>query len=122
MGLKITRSQRNSAARPPASPSVSANTSSVWSARDLAPLELSDTAKPTFVERVAPDESGHLGTEQISQLFDRLWTAAGDRTRVIAQLDMADVKTTDPRFASELEFFRRQLQRRSGFVRVVNFA
>ncbi len=121
MGLKITRSQRNTAARPPAQPSVSTNTSSIWSARDLCPLELLETEEPTFVERVAPDENGHLGPEQISQLFDRLWTRARDQKRVIAQLDMADVKTTDPRFAGELEFIRRQLQRQSGFVRVVNF-
>ena len=121
MGLKITRLQRDQATRLPAPPSVSTNTSSIWSARDLAPLELSGTVEPTFVERVCPDASGHLGSEQISQLFDKLWKLAGDRTRVIAQLDLADVRTIDPRFEGELEFFRRQLQQRSGIVRVINF-
>ena len=121
MGLKITRLQRDQATRLPAPPSVSTNTSSIWSARDLCPLELLGNAEPTFLERVSPDASGHLGAEQISQLFDRLWTLAGDRRRVIAQLDMTDVKTTDPRFTGELGFFRRQLQRQGGSVRVINF-
>ena len=121
MGLKITRLQGENPVRPPAQQSVSTNTSSLWSARDLCPVELSGTVEPNLVERVSPDANGHLGAEQITQLFDRLWKLAGDKQRVVAQLDMADVKTTDPRFEGEVDFFRGQLQRQSGFVGLVNF-
>jgi len=116
MGLKITR-YRKSVTGPPNS---SANASSIWSSRDLCPVEMTETSKPTFVEPVTPDTDGHLGVEQITQLFDRLWKMAGERSRVIAHLDMSQVKTTDNNFASELEFFRRQLQRRAGEVRLIN--
>ncbi len=36
MGLKITRLQRDQATRLPAPPSVSTNTSSIWSARSIS--------------------------------------------------------------------------------------
>lgn len=118
MGLKITRTRSDGDDRPAPTPSVSSNTSSIWSARDLCPVEMLGVDKPTFVEHVSPDENGHLGKEQISQLFDRLWALAANRSHVIAHLDMAQVKSSDAAFHSELEFYRRELQRRGGDVRV----
>ena len=116
MGLKITRSQ-NSKTRPVTESSA---TSSVWSARDLCPIDLKTLAKPNFVEYVAADANGHLGIDEVTQLFDRLWKISREKTRFVVELDMKDVRTTDSRFSSELEFYRRELPRRAGTVRVTN--
>ena len=82
---------------------------------DLAPL-----AKPNFVEYVATDANGHLGLDEVTQLFDRLWKIPRKKIGFVVELDMKDVRTTDSRFLSELEFYRRELQHRAGTVRVTN--
>lgn len=115
MGLKINRSER----RPPktsTTPSVSTNAN--WSARDYAPLE--DPPRPTLLEHVTADPQGHLSGEVVAHLFDQLWKAVQGQQGITVELDMADVKSRDDRFASELEFFRRQLQRQGGEVRLKN--
>ena len=116
MGLRITRSQKSLS-----SPITgSSATSSVWSARELCPMDLEKLGKACFVEIVMPDPNGHLGIDEVTQLFDRLWKISSKKTGFVVELDMKDVRTTDPRFSSELEFLRRELQRRAGTVRVAN--
>ena len=118
MSLKVTRTKRRNLSL--TSTEASVNSTSVWSARDLFPPDMQAVAKPTFVEHVSPDANGHLGADDIARLFDRLWTNARDRRGIIVELDMADVQSVENRFTRELAFFRRQLRRQRGEVRVTN--
>ena len=118
MGLRITRLERQPIKR---REETSRSISSVWSARDHCRLDMLSAPSATVVERVSADDQGHLSDADAKQLFDRLWTECRGQVGAIIELDMTAVKTADPRFRSELEFFRRQLQRQGGDVRMTNF-
>ena len=117
MGLRITRSQRQRI-KPVLGPTTSKN--SVWSARDLCPLDEETLGKPDVIEHVTPDSNGHMGVHDIARLFDRLWKVSRKKKAFVVELDMKDVRSVDARFSSELEFYRRELQRNAGTVRVTN--
>ena len=118
MGLRITRMQNKN---PHALYGSLASTSSVWSARDLCPLESLPIDKPTHVEKVLPDANRHLGPQAVADLFSRIWKVARNGSKGILELDMSEVQTTDARFERELGYFRRQQRNRAVVLRVTGW-
>lgn len=118
MGLRITRLERKSPQRPEGS---NLSISTVWSARDLCRPDMLSAPPATVLERVPVDGQAHLSAADTKRLFDRLWTELRGQVGAIVELDMTDVQTVDPRFYRELEFFRQQIQRQVGDIRVRNF-
>ncbi|MCA9211433.1 MAG: hypothetical protein KDB27_00075 [Planctomycetales bacterium] len=117
MSLRVTRSQRRNT-HPPVD--FASSRSSVWSARDLAPLDTETLFKPDVSERVVPNSNGHFGSRDVTEFFDRLWKMFPRKTGLVVELDICDVKTVGVAFARELEFYRRELQRCAGTVRIIN--
>lgn len=118
MGLRITRSKRNDAISPRTS-AFKSDSSSIFSARDLCPVDIRQTAMPDHVEVVVPDETGHVGATIVASIFDRLWEVSRVRGKSTIEIDLTQVRSADSSFAGELEFLRRILRQSGGEVRTM---
>ncbi len=118
MGLQIKRSKRNDAilARKTA---FRSDSSSIFSARDLCPVEIRQTAMPDHVEVVVPDETGYVGAAIVASVFDRLWELSHVRRNSTIEIDITKVLSVHSSFAGELEFLRRLLRQSGGEVRTM---